>query len=285
MYIELGVPCLRRWKERTWHLKSPFASGTCLCNTEIVINESSFFFFKITFEEWRCPPLFAGTYIDKKCPFTGNVSIRGRIISGTCQSAKMVRTIIVRRDYLHFVKKYQRQEHNFLYASVFHLLIFHFFICSVIASDIMYMNKNIILVVCEPFIHSQFLYVNSLIHHSDIVFQIWEEALEHSSPYFPMLPCERRRLCYYWPMQVCIINCRVWSFFFPDHFISLFRIPISLLYLLYIYIYIHTHLKRLIYFTGLCQKQWGSMCWKSSLLALLVLGRRHLQGFESDWLL
>ncbi|KAL5698461.1 ribosomal 40S subunit protein S11A [Ranunculus cassubicifolius] len=51
-----------------------------------------------------------GTYIDKKCPFTGNVSIRGRIINGTCHSAKMVRTIIVRRDYLHYVKKYQRYE-------------------------------------------------------------------------------------------------------------------------------------------------------------------------------
>ncbi|KAM7492919.1 hypothetical protein LguiB_027528 [Lonicera macranthoides] len=51
-----------------------------------------------------------GTYIDKKCPFTGNVSIRGRILAGTCHSAKMVRTIIVRRNYLHYVKKYQRQE-------------------------------------------------------------------------------------------------------------------------------------------------------------------------------
>ncbi|RAL48402.1 hypothetical protein DM860_005826 [Cuscuta australis] len=51
-----------------------------------------------------------GTYIDKKCPFTGNVSIRGRIIAGTCHSAKMNRTIIVRRNYLHFVKKYQRYE-------------------------------------------------------------------------------------------------------------------------------------------------------------------------------
>ncbi|XP_045832659.1 40S ribosomal protein S11-like [Trifolium pratense] len=48
-----------------------------------------------------------GTYIDKKCPFTGNVSIRGRILSGTCHSAKMNRTIIVRRNYLHFIKKYQ----------------------------------------------------------------------------------------------------------------------------------------------------------------------------------
>ncbi|KAL0447308.1 UNVERIFIED_CONTAM: Ubiquitin-like domain-containing protein CIP73 [Sesamum latifolium] len=51
-----------------------------------------------------------GTYIDKKCPFTGDVSIRGRILAGTCHSAKMVRTIIVRRNYLHWVKKYQRYE-------------------------------------------------------------------------------------------------------------------------------------------------------------------------------
>ncbi|OWM83546.1 hypothetical protein CDL15_Pgr013027 [Punica granatum] len=51
-----------------------------------------------------------GAYIDKKCPFTGNVSIRGRILAGTCHSAKMMRTIIVRRNYLHFVKKYQRYE-------------------------------------------------------------------------------------------------------------------------------------------------------------------------------
>ncbi|KAJ4754868.1 hypothetical protein LUZ62_089273 [Rhynchospora pubera] len=51
-----------------------------------------------------------GTYIDKKCPFTGSVSIRGRILAGMHHSAKMNRTIIVRRNYLHFVKKYQRYE-------------------------------------------------------------------------------------------------------------------------------------------------------------------------------
>ncbi|XWS32471.1 hypothetical protein CRYUN_Cryun23aG0161500 [Craigia yunnanensis] len=51
-----------------------------------------------------------GTYIDKKCPFTGTVSIRGRILAGTCHSAKMMRTIIVRRNYLHYIKKYQRYE-------------------------------------------------------------------------------------------------------------------------------------------------------------------------------
>merc|ERR1711862_1029562 len=51
-----------------------------------------------------------GTYIDKKCPFTGNVSIRGRILTGVVQSMKMKRTIVLRRDYLHFIKKYQRYE-------------------------------------------------------------------------------------------------------------------------------------------------------------------------------
>ena len=51
-----------------------------------------------------------GTYIDKKCPFTGNVSIRGRILTGVIQSMKMKRTIVIRRDYLHYIKKYNRFE-------------------------------------------------------------------------------------------------------------------------------------------------------------------------------
>lgn len=52
-----------------------------------------------------------GTYIDKKCPFTGNVNIRGRIIKGMCiSSGKMTRTIIIRRTYLHYIKKYNRFE-------------------------------------------------------------------------------------------------------------------------------------------------------------------------------
>lgn len=51
-----------------------------------------------------------GTYIDKKCPFTGEVSIRGRILTGKVVSAKMNRTIIIRREYLHYVPKYNRYE-------------------------------------------------------------------------------------------------------------------------------------------------------------------------------
>ncbi|KAJ8437118.1 hypothetical protein Cgig2_016861 [Carnegiea gigantea] len=56
--------------------------------------------------------LMTGTYIDKKCPFTGTVSIRGRLLSGTCHSAKMQRTIIVRLDYLHYIKKYEKRHSN-----------------------------------------------------------------------------------------------------------------------------------------------------------------------------
>jgi small subunit ribosomal protein S11e len=51
-----------------------------------------------------------GTYIDKKCPFTSSVTIRGRILKGVVHSAKMNRTIIVRRDYLHYIRKYNRYE-------------------------------------------------------------------------------------------------------------------------------------------------------------------------------
>lgn len=51
-----------------------------------------------------------GKYIDKKCPFTGDVSIRGRILRGTVIKMKMQRTIVIRRDYLHYIRKYNRFE-------------------------------------------------------------------------------------------------------------------------------------------------------------------------------
>ncbi len=49
-------------------------------------------------------------HTDKKCPFTGLVSIRGRILTGTVVSTKMHRTLIIRREYLHFIPKYSRYE-------------------------------------------------------------------------------------------------------------------------------------------------------------------------------
>eukprot|EP00994_Dinema_validum_P004588 NODE_2642_length_661_cov_591.952614_g2173_i0.p2 GENE.NODE_2642_length_661_cov_591.952614_g2173_i0~~NODE_2642_length_661_cov_591.952614_g2173_i0.p2 ORF type:complete len:167 (+),score=18.94 NODE_2642_length_661_cov_591.952614_g2173_i0:87-587(+) len=51
-----------------------------------------------------------GTYVDRKCPFTGNVSIRGRILRGVIKSAKMKRSVVCLRNYLKFVPKYQRYE-------------------------------------------------------------------------------------------------------------------------------------------------------------------------------
>ncbi|TFK02746.1 serine/threonine-protein phosphatase with EF-hands 2 [Platysternon megacephalum] len=59
-----------------------------------------------------------GTYIDKKCPFTGNVSIRGRILSGVVTKMKMQRTIIIRRDYLHYIRKYNCFEKHHKNMSV-----------------------------------------------------------------------------------------------------------------------------------------------------------------------
>ncbi|KAI0001594.1 ribosomal protein S17-domain-containing protein [Russula vinacea] len=56
------------------------------------------------------PEAVNGTYIDKKCPFTSEISIRGRILTGRVVSTKMTRTIIIRRDYLHYVPKYNRYE-------------------------------------------------------------------------------------------------------------------------------------------------------------------------------
>lgn len=49
-------------------------------------------------------------FIDKKCPMTGTVSLRGRVLRGVVISTKMRRTIVVRRDYLQWVRKYRRFE-------------------------------------------------------------------------------------------------------------------------------------------------------------------------------
>ena len=51
-----------------------------------------------------------GDYIDNKCPFTGQPTIRGKIYKGLVISAKMRRTIVIRRDYLHYVRKFKRFE-------------------------------------------------------------------------------------------------------------------------------------------------------------------------------
>lgn len=47
---------------------------------------------------------------DEKCPFHGKLPIRGKIIEGIVVSAKSPKTVVVRRDYLHYVPKYERYE-------------------------------------------------------------------------------------------------------------------------------------------------------------------------------
>ena len=47
---------------------------------------------------------------DKKCPFHGNVKIRGVTLVGKVVSAKMQKSVIVEREYLHYIPKYERYE-------------------------------------------------------------------------------------------------------------------------------------------------------------------------------
>jgi small subunit ribosomal protein S17 len=47
---------------------------------------------------------------DPKCPFHGRLPVRGKILEGKVVSAKALKTVIVRREYLHFIPKYERYE-------------------------------------------------------------------------------------------------------------------------------------------------------------------------------
>jgi small subunit ribosomal protein S17 len=47
---------------------------------------------------------------DKNCPFHGNLRIRGRVLDGVVISAKMDKTVVVRRDYQLYVPKFKRYE-------------------------------------------------------------------------------------------------------------------------------------------------------------------------------
>ncbi|NIP66544.1 30S ribosomal protein S17 [Candidatus Bathyarchaeota archaeon] len=47
---------------------------------------------------------------DPNCPFHGSLSTRGRVMDGVVVSAKMDKTVVVRRDYLKYWPKYKRYE-------------------------------------------------------------------------------------------------------------------------------------------------------------------------------
>ncbi|MFX1375039.1 MAG: 30S ribosomal protein S17 [Promethearchaeota archaeon] len=47
---------------------------------------------------------------DESCPFHGKTRIRGKITQGVVVSKKSKNTVVIRRDYVQFVRKYQRYE-------------------------------------------------------------------------------------------------------------------------------------------------------------------------------
>jgi len=47
---------------------------------------------------------------DPNCPFHGTLPVRGKILEGNVVSSKMSRSVIVERNYLHFIPKYERYE-------------------------------------------------------------------------------------------------------------------------------------------------------------------------------
>ena len=47
---------------------------------------------------------------DIDCPFHGTLPVRGRGLDGVVISAKMDKTAVIRRDYLHYVPKFKRYE-------------------------------------------------------------------------------------------------------------------------------------------------------------------------------
>ena len=50
---------------------------------------------------------------DKKCPFHGELKVRGQVITGTVESAAMIRSATIVREYKRYVKKYERKETRF----------------------------------------------------------------------------------------------------------------------------------------------------------------------------
>lgn len=47
---------------------------------------------------------------DPNCPFHGTLPIRGKILEGIVVSDKMSKSVIVKRDYIHYITKFERYE-------------------------------------------------------------------------------------------------------------------------------------------------------------------------------
>ena len=47
---------------------------------------------------------------DKNCPFHGTLPVRGQVITGVVSSVKMQDSILVKREYMNYIPKYERYE-------------------------------------------------------------------------------------------------------------------------------------------------------------------------------
>ena len=47
---------------------------------------------------------------DQYCPFHSTIRIRGKVMDGIVVSMKSTNTAVIRQDYVHFVRKFQRYE-------------------------------------------------------------------------------------------------------------------------------------------------------------------------------
>jgi len=50
---------------------------------------------------------------DPNCPFHGTLSVRGQVFQGVVEKNKMDRTVVVKVERLHYVKKYERYERKY----------------------------------------------------------------------------------------------------------------------------------------------------------------------------
>lgn len=55
-------------------------------------------------------PVPEQTCNDVYCPFHSNLSLRGALLEGRVISSKTVKTVVVEREYLHYIPKYERYE-------------------------------------------------------------------------------------------------------------------------------------------------------------------------------
>jgi len=47
---------------------------------------------------------------DNNCPFHGSLPVRGQILTGVVSSTKMQNSIQVKKEYMHYISKYERYE-------------------------------------------------------------------------------------------------------------------------------------------------------------------------------